>query len=130
MYPDREVVALKTSVGRQETKLVMGRHKYNLKPGDRVMIVEDVINNLSTAPQAIDLIEQGAATAVGILSLFCYRPTQHSQLPIISVEVGSISDYHQHDPSVASDVDAGKVVWEPKSEWVRLMQIMRESQSA
>ena len=50
-------------VGRREkSKLVCGR--YDIYEGDRVVIVEDIVNNFSTAKEMNALVEEAGATVV------------------------------------------------------------------
>jgi adenine/guanine phosphoribosyltransferase-like PRPP-binding protein len=127
IYPDLEVTALKTPTSRAQSKLVWGRHKLNIRPRDRVVIVEDVINNLSTGQQALELVREVGATPVAFAGLFCYRPIGSFEgIPVISVEVGKVPQYTQDDPQVAADISSGNVTWKPKDIWAELIENMKK----
>jgi orotate phosphoribosyltransferase len=126
IFPDREVTAVKTATSRERSGLVWGRHAINIQEGDRVVVVEDVINNLSTGLQAVELIESRGAIPVGFASLFCYRLIEGPNgLPVIRLQTGAIQQYRQDHPAVAAHVAAGRVAWKPKEVWGDLIDEMR-----
>lgn len=131
---EKKVVALATPDSREETELVFARHE--IVPGESVIIVEDVCNNLSTTEKLIKLIcDQGAS--VPAIMCFLNRSLKYSDaypsttmgcnVPIISLVRVPINEWKQGDPAVAEDVAKGNVVWKAKDEWARLMRAMRQN---
>jgi orotate phosphoribosyltransferase len=56
---EKEVLAVATERGRAQTRQIFGRHQP--RPGEKLVIVEDVCNNLSSVMELIDLIGQYGA---------------------------------------------------------------------
>lgn len=120
---------------RDEADLVFGRHE--VEPGDKVVIVEDVANNFSTADLAIEVILRSQAEVVAIVCLLnrslavddkyvFARPPQAITLPVISLTRKKIMQWRQDDPEVLDDTFRGNVVWKPKdrTSWLKLEQAM------
>jgi len=122
---EKKVTALATETSREKTKLVFAR--YEIEPGMRIILVEDVCNNFSTADQAIDLVVNGGGTVAGIACLLNRSQVKsYRGIPVISYLFKPMPEYIQSDPAVANDVLRGNVVWKPKDDWPRLMAIMKE----
>lgn len=134
VFPERKVTALASSGSREQSKLAFGRHE--IQPGDRVVIVEDVLNNFSTAAEAEILINGRGGEVIGIAGILNRSfPTAHyffvertgKEIPIWALGTRPIPEYKQDAPEVADDVAKGNVVWKPKEEWGRLMKCMDEN---
>jgi len=125
IYPEKEVLKVKSETGREESKLVFDRHEPDI--GDIWWIVEDVCNNFSTTADLIALIERYHADVAGIVC-FWNRSKEvdkvfqvgNRKFPVISLVRQDIPQYRQDDPYVAADVARGNVVWKPKNEWAKL----------
>ncbi|MCX6715902.1 MAG: hypothetical protein NT077_02685 [Candidatus Taylorbacteria bacterium] len=130
IFPEKEIIALKTEHSREKSRLIWGRHEP--KPREKWWIVEDVCNNFSTTTEMIGLTENCGATVVGIIC-FLNRSFSHVinytapngvRLPIHALVSRTIAEYSQDDPVVATDIAAGNIVWKPKNEWARLEAAM------
>lgn len=127
-FPEKEIIALKTQRQREESKLILKRHMVN--PGLKVAIVEDVVNNLSTTNQAIDLIRQSGGIPTVIVCLLNrslvvddqFNATCGISLPVIALARKKIPEYRQDDSLVAAEIDRGNIIWKPKDDWDRLVQ--------
>lgn len=134
IYAEKKVIELATDHSREKSKLVFARHEP--KPGDRVVIVEDVCNNFSTTEELVRLILQCGAEVVRIFCLLdrslgslhqTIFETKAGQPIIVNAIVRKpIPEYEQDDPEVAADIEAGNVVWKAKDEWPRLMADMSD----
>lgn len=133
VYPEKQVFALKTETSREKSRFVWGRHE--ISQGDRVVIVEDVMNNFSTTDEFIRLIEASGCTVLAITGLLNRSTTigsdfvprgndGHAPVRVVPLLHREIPEYRQDDPEVAEDVRTGNVVWKPKAEWPRLMAAM------
>jgi orotate phosphoribosyltransferase len=126
---EKEITALKTDTMREQSRLMFGRHTLN--KGDKVVIMEDVINNFSTTKETIELIESAGGTVVGIIGLLNRSPIAGDEynytgenprlIPVISLVRKDIKEYKQNDPFVASDIAKGNVSFKPKAEWSSLI---------
>lgn len=126
---EKKIITLATDTMREQSKLIFGRHTLN--QGDKVVIMEDVINNFSTTKETIDLIEENGGTVVGIIGMlnrspnksdfFDYTGANPRQIPVISFIRKDILEYKQDDPFVKMDIEKGNVSWKPKNEWNSLI---------
>lgn len=108
---------------KEESKLVTDRH--TISEGDVVMVFEDVCNNFSTTEKAIKLIESKGAVFGGIICIVNRSDkTEFGGKPVISLIHKPSPQYQQDDPVVAELVDASKVIWKPKHEWLALKAAM------
>lgn len=127
---EKKIMALATDTMREQSKLIFGRHTLN--SGDKVVIMEDVLNNFSTTKETIDLIEENGGTVVGIIGMlnrspiksdfYDYKGANARQIPIISFIRKDILEYKQDDPFVKIDIEKGNVSWKPKNEWSSLIK--------
>ena len=125
VYMEKKITALATEGSREQSKLVWGRHE--IHPGDKVAIIEDVINNFSTTDVMLDLITKSQGQTVAIASLLNCSPQvdmEYKSIPIVSLVRKKIREYRQDDLEVAADVQAGNVCWKPKNDWDPLAEIM------
>lgn len=132
MYPEKRVIAVATASSRETVELVFLRHQ--LEPGQNVAIVEDVMNNFTTAGQLIDLVVRAGAQVTMLVGIFNRSPHVDTEfrhgdmcLPVFALVRQVLPEYMQDDPAVASDVAAGNVVWKPKDHWAFLMSAMQQS---
>lgn len=129
IYPEKKVIALATAGGREQSEMVFGRHE--VEAGERVLIVDDVLNNFSTTAQLVSLIREQGGIIIGIAGILNRSPIVDTEfvlpdgtvLPVVSFIHRQIPEYRQDDPAVVEDVARGNVVWKPKprKEWARLM---------
>ena len=127
---EKKIISLATDTMREQSKLVFGRHTLN--SGDKVVIMEDVLNNFSTTKETIDLIEENGGTVVGIIGMlnrspiksdfYDYKGANARQIPIISFIRKDILEEKEDDPNVKKEVEKGKVSWKPKNEWSSLLK--------
>lgn len=127
-FAEKKITALATDTSREKSELVLGRHTIN--PGDRVAIVEDVVNNFSTTEQAINLLRKHGANPMSVVCILNRSDRKHydgsESLLVKSLVFRPFPQYRQDDPTVADDVAIGNVVWKPKALWEHLKTVMRE----
>ena len=126
IFPEKKVLEVASAASREKSVMSFGRH--TVRKGESVIIVEDVVNNVSTTEQAIGLVHSQGGTTVAIVcflnrslkvdSVFTTRGG--FKFPIISLVRKPIAQYAQDDPAVAQDIATGNVVWKPKNEWAKL----------
>jgi orotate phosphoribosyltransferase len=114
---------------KQGDDLILGRYENEIRPGDDVMIGEELVNNASTTGKLIKLIESAGGRVMGI---FCainrsspfketfWMAPESDPIPIIGVINRETPQYKQHDPVVAGDIASGNVVWKPKYAWEQM----------
>jgi len=118
VYAEKKVTALKTATEREKSSMIMSRHI--LLSGGGVWVVEDVVNNLSSAEKNKGLIEQAGAEMKGIICVINRSPeSTWNGLPIHSVLHLPTEQYRQDDPKVKDRIAAGKVFMKPKDIWVQ-----------
>jgi orotate phosphoribosyltransferase len=127
---EKKITAIATETMREQSELVFGRHTLN--QGDKVVIMEDVLNNFSTTKETIELIEGAGGTVVGIIGLlnrspniekeYDYTGANPRKIPVIALVRKDIKEYKQDDPYVAEDITKGNVSLKPKSEWSSLVK--------
>jgi len=130
IYPEKKVTEAATSERREKSELVFGRHE--VRPGDRVLTVEDVCNNFSTTEQTIQLVRASGGEVCGIacaLNRSLQIAVGEQALPVVAAIHRPTEQWKQEDPVVADDVALGNVVWKVKPEWRRLMEVMRQHAS-
>ncbi len=131
---EKKITQVASSTGREVSELQFGRH--TIGEGDKVIIVEDVLNNFSTTRKTIDLIESLGATVSGICSIlnrspkftddFHYKDKEDRvrRFPIIALVEKPFPEYEQHEEAVVGDIISGNVIWKPKDKWDELMASM------
>lgn len=136
VYAEKKVTRAASCGEREEAKLVLGRHE--VKAGDDVVIVEDVLNNFSTTAELCTLIREAGGRILGIVGLLNRSLTVYGdyvlpdgiELPVIALVQKPIPEWWQDDAAVVADIEAGNVVWKPKAEWPRLMAAMQAASRA
>lgn len=139
IFPEKEVIKPKSDGGKEESRLVWNRHKP--QKGDRIVVVDDVVNNLSTFGKIDELVDRAGAKIVAVCSLFNRSPNRTTQIivpssgtgipaPVISLCTEPVMEYRQDDEEVWNDIRDGNVVWNPKDneQWTRLMDAMQKAQ--
>jgi adenine/guanine phosphoribosyltransferase-like PRPP-binding protein len=129
VFPDKKTLEAATLTSREVTTLVMARHQ--VKPGSRVLILEDVCNNFSTTEQACSALKERGTTVIGIACALNRSPAETFQsatfgeLPVVSLIFKPTPEYRQDDAEVAQEIAEGNVVWKPKEDWEALQTAMR-----
>ena len=112
---------------KKESELVFNRH--TLKKGDKVILVEDLVNNFSTTNKMIKIVTEMGAEVKAIACIFNRSPYDNWEgIPVISVIHKSVPEYKQDDPLVKKLIEAGNIVWRPKSKWPRLRAVMEDAE--
>lgn len=129
VFPEKKVQAVATKSQRELAILAMARHE--LRPGDRVLIGEDVCNNFATTSEAVRLVEEAKAVVSGI-SCWLNRSERRdwNGIPVNELVYRPMPEYRQEDSEVSTDVAQGNVIWKPKDEWDRLMSARALAESA
>lgn len=109
--------------------------QFDLTPGERLAVVEDVCNNFQNTDTTLTQI--GARVRVTLILCALNRsPTveQHyvpktgafagQELPVIAAVRQAYPEYRQDDPEVAADIARGNIEWEVKKNWEKLMWAM------
>lgn len=128
IYPEKQVIAVATAESREVSKLVFGRHTPG--PGTRGVVIEDVVNNLSTASELDAIICEAGAKMIAIgcaLNRSSKRTADvgSGTIPLQEAIYEPTAQYRQDDPLVATAIAEGRVVWKPKNDWDALMAEMR-----
>lgn len=131
-FAEKKTVRMATDKLREQSLLALNRH--TLREGDRVLLGEDVTNNLSTAREACELVWAANAEVVGIVCwlnrspapFYFYSPSK--EIPIVSLVFQNLPEYKQEDPYVAGDVALGNIELKPKDKasWANLMAAMQQ----
>lgn len=101
---------------KEQSELVITRH--DLRPGDTVVLVEDVMNNFSTTDKMVALVGKKGGKVIALsCGLNRSGKTEWNNLPVIALEYRPTEQYKQEDPEVADDIAKGNIVWEAKKQW-------------
>jgi orotate phosphoribosyltransferase len=129
-YLEKKVTAVASATTKEKSELVVGRHEiWTELP---IVLVEDVVNNLSTPRQAIPLIEGAGGNVVAIACALNRSPVvafdYHGRsIPIVSVLRMEFDQWEQDHPDVAADIEAGNVILNPKLNWAPLAEAMNKT---
>ncbi len=131
-YIEKKITQLATEALREQSELLLQRH--SIMPGERVFIMEDVLNNFSTTAQTIQVIHDAGGIVVGIGGLLnrsltiesSYKHGEQS-IPVIALVQKAIFEWKQGDANVVTDMAHANVVLKPKNEWARLMEAMEKA---
>jgi orotate phosphoribosyltransferase len=131
---EKKTVSLEENRQRPNEELILGR--YEVEAGDRVLIGEELVNNISSAGKIVRLVEEAGGEVAGIMCAinrsFPFRNTYVPEegrppIPIVSVIERETPQYRQDDPEAVALVAAGNIIWKPKVEhWPRLQKVMEE----
>lgn len=135
IFPEKIQTSAATESGRAKTALGWGRHKP--KPGDRVVLVEDVSNNMSTPDKLAPLVIEAGAEVVGMVTFLnrssgekaieeTYRLKSGQEIPVVALVRKPMPQYRQDDSHVAADIASGNVSWKVKDEWDRVVPFIGE----
>lgn len=129
IFAEKKVTKASDGITREESKLTLDRHE--VRPEDKVLVVEDVINNFSTTDQIMSLIYGAGAEP---LALACalnrsekteWHPSANDlSLPVISAVHKPTMQYKQDDRRISHYIEKGQIVWKPKADWGRLAAAM------
>ncbi len=128
-FAEKKVTKAAQNGQREESTLLLDRHA--IKPGERVMLAEDVTNNFSTTHHLVTLVEQAGGEVIGIICALnrspftLYHPSP-SDLPLQVMSALHIEtpQYQQHNPLIADYINKGQIVWKPKDNWEQLAEAM------
>ncbi|OGG78475.1 hypothetical protein A3A36_01530 [Candidatus Kaiserbacteria bacterium RIFCSPLOWO2_01_FULL_52_12b] len=128
IFVEKKVLQTADIGKREKSKLVLGR--YDIYAGDRVVLIEDIVNNFSTTKEMTDLVEVAGATVIAIASVInrsdmsSYWPSpERDPLPVIALQHRPTPQYRQDDPVVRRHIEAGNVVMKPKDQWSELVAV-------
>ncbi|MFZ3031568.1 MAG: phosphoribosyltransferase [Candidatus Moraniibacteriota bacterium] len=125
IFAEKKVTKAAEPNRREESRLILGR--YDVCAGDRIVIIEDIVNNYSTTKQMIELVEAAGGTVTGIACVInrsdqtVYQMDGHQPIAVISLLHKPTPQYRQDHPAVAEHIAAGNVVMKPKERWDELM---------
>lgn len=130
IFFEKKVIEPAKDGKKEVSELIQGRHQ--VQPGEKVIIIEELVNNISTAGKALQLAESTGGEVIAIACAYnrsypfrdCFETEDGRRIPIIAVIENPIPQYRQDDPKVKADVEAGNVVWDAKHEWPRLREAM------
>jgi len=135
IFPDKKVKVVATAASREVSELSFGRHEVG--PGEKILLVEDVINNVSSVEQAVDICAKRGAVVAGASCFFNRSPFEASyqpksgglSIPLVNVVWKHLPQYRQDDPAVSADIAEGNVVWKPKDKWSQLVDAMAKAKA-
>lgn len=126
IFVEKKVTEAAADGKREKSKLILGR--YDIVPGDRVILVEDIVNNFSTTKQMVELVENAGGIVVAIACVInrsdkemYWEAPDGDPLPVVSLAHKPTPQYRQDDPAVARYIAEGNIVWKPKDKWDELM---------
>lgn len=126
IFAEKKVTVIGQGGQRDEEALVLAR--YDIHPGDRVLIGEELVNNISSADKLIELIEKAGGEYVGIscaINRSAQGLSQYQGKLIVSVLSVPTPQYRQDDPLVTNALKRGlEIIWKPKPAWDQLKAAM------
>ena len=126
IFAEKEVVGVMDKVKgiKEISRQIIDRHE--IFPGDGVVIVEDVCNNFSTSEKLQNLIEEHGGHLVAIVCAFNRSGKDHwNDIPVISAQFIPTEQFLQSDETVSDLLQAGNIIWNPKKEWLSVLEAMR-----
>ena len=130
-YIEKEITALKTPTSREESSLKFIRH--TIQEGERILLMEDVLNNFSTTAKTIQEIEKAGGHIVAIggllnrsLTVTDFYPYKKGVVPVAALINKPFEEYEQNDLEVINDIEKGNVIWKPKNNWGPLAEAMEK----
>jgi adenine/guanine phosphoribosyltransferase-like PRPP-binding protein len=128
IFAEKRPVLELNSGARIVEELVLAR--YEIYPGDQVVIGEELVNNCSTTAKLIKLVEDAGGKVIGIVCAINRSYPfidQYNGIPIVSVIEQPTCQYRQDEPEVVDLVKNGNVIWKPKiKDWPRLQKVMED----
>ncbi|MFZ2187532.1 MAG: phosphoribosyltransferase [Candidatus Moraniibacteriota bacterium] len=126
IFAEKKVIEAAQEGKREKSKLILGR--YDICEGDRVILLEDIVNNFSTTKQMIELVENAGGKVQAIacvinrsLKTTYWEAPARDPLPVICLEHRPTPQYRQDDPVVAEYIAVGNVIMKPKDRWAELV---------
>lgn len=111
--------------------------QFEFEKGERVAIAEDVFNNFQNTDNTLEEIAATGANVVLLVGALNRSPVFNdfyfpkeglyagSVIPVIASIREPYPEYEQDDPSVVSEITAGKLELEVKKNWARLCASMK-----
>lgn len=133
VYADK--VPVPTEPGKKQ-EYAWDLSQFAFEPGERLLVVEDVINNLQNTDNTLAQITKTSASVVCLGAALNRSPFADKEYKIRSgPDVGMVlpiacairepyPEYEQGDPDVVVDVAAGNVEFQVKKNWQQLNIIM------
>lgn len=127
-YPDKKIIPSKIPGERDESIFTFGRHK--IRPARKIILVDDVTNNFSSANKILEEIKRTEGFVVAIATFFnrstvwndyYFSKPDERCIPVVSLIRKEIRQYRQDDPFVSEDVKKGNVIFDPKNNWRQLV---------
>jgi orotidine-5'-phosphate decarboxylase len=125
IFAEKKVTGLanKAEGIKEQSEQIIDRHE--IRPGDRVIIVEDVCNNFSTTKKMETLVSNLGGKLVAIVCAFNRSGnTDWESIPVLSGLSIPTQQFRQDDPEVVELIKQEEIVWKPKLEWDRLKRAM------
>lgn len=100
--------------------------QFDFEQGERIAIAEDVFNNFQNTDNTLAEIAVTGAKIVlliGALNRSPVHDTTYKGLPVVASIREAYPEFEQDDPAVAADIAAGKVEFEVKKNWAKLMRM-------
>lgn len=126
IFAEKKVIEAAQEGKREKSKLVFGR--YEVYKGDRVVLVEDIVNNFSTTEQLVELVEMAGGKVVAIVCIInrsdrvvYERGSGQAAIPVRSLQHCPTPQYRQDDPAVRQSVVLGNIIFKPKDHWEELV---------
>ena len=127
IFAEKKVIALADSAKgiKEESIQIIDRHE--IKPGDKVVVMEDVCNNFSTAKKLQELIESHGGELIGIAcAINRSGESVWNNILIHAAITLDAKQYQQTDPEIIELVNSKKVIWKPKFQWQELKDAMEK----
>jgi orotate phosphoribosyltransferase-like protein len=111
--------------------------QFDFEMGERVAVVEDVVNNFQNTDNTLAEVSATSANVVLLVSALNRSPVYDAHympqsgvwagrtLPVVASIREAYPEYEQDDSAVAVDVAVGNVEWEVKKNWARLMELSK-----
>jgi orotate phosphoribosyltransferase len=103
--------------------------QFDIAPGERIAIAEDVFNNFQNTEHTLAEIERTGARVVLLVGALNRSPiydTSYKGLPVVASIREAFPEYEQDDPAVIDDIRVGNVEFDVKKNWARLCATMRQ----
>lgn len=113
--------------------IILGRYADKVLATDKIVIGEELVNNLSTTDKLIALLEQGGAEVIAISCAINRSFSPHRReldlpdgrkIPIVGVIEQAMPQYHRDDPEVAEAIAKYGLIDKPKYVWSQLKAAM------
>lgn len=128
LHAEKKVTHKATDGGRDEEIIILKRYLGDIPRGARVLVGEELVNNISSAEQIVALIEEADAEFIGIscaINRSMEGLTEFMGRPIVSALHVPTPQYRQDDPIILDALRRGfEIFWEPKPRWQELKAAM------